>query len=418
MPLYTSSPARSGMLPTPSPRRYPDTPDRSKPEQTTESLRSARMFWALLLTLGAVCVLAVLHLTWGDATQTSQPSTDTLAGKLARAGVSGRESALAWAGSDAAMTSAAMPRDDSVATRPPADSDGVDGNAAGSDTTQQPRPQARAAGRLCATEACMRGEDGPYDPAKQRPPQEVHAGDDVELEQAKPANKNKAEPKKQSSRKEAQPQGQKQRDEKEASARQKRRADREAQQARQAKQRAQQAKWLAKRKAEQTSVQEGAKLEQVDDAKAQPEKRAAQADADSEQTKPTPPSPKPRQTAAPTKRASKPVAKKQSPQPAPDTRGAKQPGRSGKEAAAANVQRRPGAVDPDSAEWPNTVALCTMMRNEHPDDVLEWLQYHRCGPLHASVLAPACAAPSCALARHLRTEAARSKRRRHDQHAR
>lgn len=33
---------------------------------------------------------------------------------------------------------------------------------------------------------------------------------------------------------------------------------------------------------------------------------------------------------------------------------------------------------PDSSEWPNTVALCAMMKTEHSEDVLEWLDYHRC----------------------------------------
>jgi cytochrome oxidase Cu insertion factor (SCO1/SenC/PrrC family) len=33
--------------------------------------------------------------------------------------------------------------------------------------------------------------------------------------------------------------------------------------------------------------------------------------------------------------------------------------------------------DPESADWPNTVALCAMMKTEHAEDVVEWLDYHR-----------------------------------------
>ena len=35
-------------------------------------------------------------------------------------------------------------------------------------------------------------------------------------------------------------------------------------------------------------------------------------------------------------------------------------------------------VSPDSAAWPNTMAICAMMKNEHPDDVVQWLRYHKC----------------------------------------
>jgi hypothetical protein len=34
-------------------------------------------------------------------------------------------------------------------------------------------------------------------------------------------------------------------------------------------------------------------------------------------------------------------------------------------------------VHPDSPEWPNTLAICTLMRNERPEDIVEWLTYHR-----------------------------------------
>ena len=59
------------------------------------------------------------------------------------------------------------------------------------------------------------------------------------------------------------------------------------------------------------------------------------------------------------------------------------------------LNRRPYVTDPDSPEWPNTLALCTMMRNEHPDDVMEWIMYHKCASivlqpsLHAQTLSGA-----------------------------
>jgi hypothetical protein len=53
------------------------------------------------------------------------------------------------------------------------------------------------------------------------------------------------------------------------------------------------------------------------------------------------------------------------------------------------IVRRPHTVYPESTEWPNTVALCTMMKNEHPDDVIEWLQYHQCA-LHHHAALPMC----------------------------
>lgn len=48
----------------------------------------------------------------------------------------------------------------------------------------------------------------------------------------------------------------------------------------------------------------------------------------------------------------------------------------------ARATRAPGAShlpDPGSAEWTNTVALCAMMKTEHTEDVVEWLDYHRSG---------------------------------------
>lgn len=33
-------------------------------------------------------------------------------------------------------------------------------------------------------------------------------------------------------------------------------------------------------------------------------------------------------------------------------------------------------IDPASDEWPNTLAICAIMKGEHPDDVVQWLKYH------------------------------------------
>ena len=38
----------------------------------------------------------------------------------------------------------------------------------------------------------------------------------------------------------------------------------------------------------------------------------------------------------------------------------------------------PKPVDPASAEWNGTVAICAMMKKENQDDVVEWLLYHKC----------------------------------------
>jgi hypothetical protein len=35
-------------------------------------------------------------------------------------------------------------------------------------------------------------------------------------------------------------------------------------------------------------------------------------------------------------------------------------------------------ISPDDPAWPNTIAICAMMKDEHPDDVAQWLKYHRC----------------------------------------
>jgi hypothetical protein len=36
----------------------------------------------------------------------------------------------------------------------------------------------------------------------------------------------------------------------------------------------------------------------------------------------------------------------------------------------------PIPIDPYSSDWPNSLAMCTMIRNEAPADVLEWVRYH------------------------------------------
>lgn len=33
-------------------------------------------------------------------------------------------------------------------------------------------------------------------------------------------------------------------------------------------------------------------------------------------------------------------------------------------------------ADPATEQWPNTVAICSIMKSEHPDDVVQWLKYH------------------------------------------
>lgn len=39
-------------------------------------------------------------------------------------------------------------------------------------------------------------------------------------------------------------------------------------------------------------------------------------------------------------------------------------------------------IDPESDEWPNTLAICAIMKGEHPDDVIQWLKYHMCATFH------------------------------------
>lgn len=37
-------------------------------------------------------------------------------------------------------------------------------------------------------------------------------------------------------------------------------------------------------------------------------------------------------------------------------------------------------IDPESNDWPNSLAICAIMKGEHPDDVVQWLKYHLCVP--------------------------------------
>lgn len=43
---------------------------------------------------------------------------------------------------------------------------------------------------------------------------------------------------------------------------------------------------------------------------------------------------------------------------------------------------------PTSPAWTNSVAICASMKDEHLEDVVEWLEYHRCAvpPLQSSSL--------------------------------
>lgn len=43
----------------------------------------------------------------------------------------------------------------------------------------------------------------------------------------------------------------------------------------------------------------------------------------------------------------------------------------------ASAWHGPPRVSPAQPEWPNTAAICGIMRGEEPDDVAEWLDYHR-----------------------------------------
>ena len=37
-----------------------------------------------------------------------------------------------------------------------------------------------------------------------------------------------------------------------------------------------------------------------------------------------------------------------------------------------------GHTDPYTRRWPNTIAICSIMKDEHIDDVKEFIAYHRC----------------------------------------
>lgn len=43
-----------------------------------------------------------------------------------------------------------------------------------------------------------------------------------------------------------------------------------------------------------------------------------------------------------------------------------------------NAPSANGFPHPETDEWPNTVALCALMKTENAEDVVEWLDYHRC----------------------------------------
>ena len=41
-------------------------------------------------------------------------------------------------------------------------------------------------------------------------------------------------------------------------------------------------------------------------------------------------------------------------------------------------------VHPMSGDFSNTVAVCSLMKDEEVDDVMEWIEYHRCASLPQS----------------------------------
>jgi hypothetical protein len=43
-----------------------------------------------------------------------------------------------------------------------------------------------------------------------------------------------------------------------------------------------------------------------------------------------------------------------------------------------------GLIDPFTRKWPNTIAICSLMKDEHIDDVKEFISYHRCVFVHSS----------------------------------
>lgn len=45
-------------------------------------------------------------------------------------------------------------------------------------------------------------------------------------------------------------------------------------------------------------------------------------------------------------------------------------------------------ADPYEANWPNTVAVCAIMKEENAKDVQEFLEYHRCA--FSTMVAPWC----------------------------
>jgi hypothetical protein len=40
-------------------------------------------------------------------------------------------------------------------------------------------------------------------------------------------------------------------------------------------------------------------------------------------------------------------------------------------------------ISPNDPAWPNTLAICAIMKSEHPEDVVEWVNYHKCALAHA-----------------------------------
>lgn len=43
-------------------------------------------------------------------------------------------------------------------------------------------------------------------------------------------------------------------------------------------------------------------------------------------------------------------------------------------------------ISPKDPKWPNSVAICAMMKNEHPDDVVQWIRYHKCAPVSSMLM--------------------------------
>lgn len=53
---------------------------------------------------------------------------------------------------------------------------------------------------------------------------------------------------------------------------------------------------------------------------------------------------------------------------------------------------------PNSPMWNNSLALCTSIKWEMPEDILEWVQYYKCAPSTSRPQSPRCAS-TCALLR-------------------